>query len=481
MLLAVGAGVFRYVDRHFHNSEIFVENSAELADDVEIREHIFAGLRAELIMLAERDPAIDDGVGDDASTGDLGDLFGTGEPDPTPVTDEIIARDQGIEEVLLNALDSDLYQVAFTDSLRQAQIGIVDTASISDVERLRNSGGVSFDMRRLYPGIYAALAENPATAEITTVEVPSQFGLFTVADRETTFDAVWNTIDRAPRWRTLTLVGTVFSLIAAVVITDRRPSTIMQYGAGLLGGGLLITVVVFIVRALVPLLVGSGPSGPVVSVYRVTTWPLITAMLWLAFIGAVFGVAGYVARLIWPDEWVIDHVHDHGGVRSIKRRRGTPAVDQPQVAAAQTPGPYAAYPPGYGHPGQWGSPYQPQHYPPQHYPQPGYAPPQPLPGQQYAPPPGYGQTVGPFAEPGSPGQFEPGRPTVPVMPVSDERTEATASVRPATRVDSDGLPADAARAVPRVVASVDGSANADDRAEQTAGTTSAPLGDDESE
>lgn len=456
MLLALGAGVFRYVDGHFHDPESFVANSAELAQDVEIRERIFAGLRAEIITLAEGEPIAEDS-GSESSTGDLSELFDTEEPAPAPITDEIIARDQGIEEVLLDALDSELYLDAFSGSLLAAQADIVETAAIADVNRLRNNGGVTFDMRRLYPDIYAGLAANTATAAITQVEVPPQYGLFDVADRSTTLDVVWNMIDRAPGLRTLTVFGAVIALVAAVIIAERRPSTLMQFGTGLVSGGLLLVVVVFIVRALVPLLVGDGPSGPVVSVYRVTTWPLVRGLLWLAVIGAIIGVAGYIARLIWPDEWVIDHVHDHGGVRSIKRRSGAPSSEQPQIAAAQPVGPYSGPPPGYGYPGQWGSPYPHQPYAQGHLPQ------QPLPGQQYAPPPAFGQTVGPFAQPGTPGQFEPGRPTVPVMPVSGERTQASATVQNEEPV-SDGLPSDAARAVPRIVASVNGPTDLDNEA-----------------
>ncbi len=455
VLLALAASVFGYVEGHFHDENAFVEQSAELAGNADVREHVFEGFRTELISLAdELSEAESERVDDAEATApaiDLSNLFGEDgdesddeaddDAGTEPITDSRIARDQAIETILLDALEGDAYQRAFVDSLPDTREQIIATAEIDAIEQLRNPGLVEFDMRSLYPSIWEQLAINPATSSITENPLPDSFGIFKVADRDTTADPLWSAVKNAPRWQTLTFIGALLTLIAAVAIADRRPSTIMQFGGGLICAGILVVVVVYVVRALVPLLVGDGTSGPVVAVYGVTTWRLVRSMLWLAGIGAVLGIVGWVARLIWPDEWVIDHVSDQGGVRSIKRRRGTPAAEQAAPIAAM--GGTAGYPPQapYGYQQQWGQPYPPPGYaPPAHAGQPygagGYPP-------GYGPPPGYVYPTGPLAQPTQgPADYSPGRPTVPVQPVD---------------LDGDGPPqaGRAAGVVPRVVATTD--------------------------
>ena len=122
VLLAFFAGVFRYVDQHFHTPETFIERSTELADNADVRERIFNGLRDEIISLAEGDDEVDD-EGGSSLLGSLGDEGDDGDEFEIadPVTEARIARDQVIEEILLDVLDSELYRETFESTTHKGQ------------------------------------------------------------------------------------------------------------------------------------------------------------------------------------------------------------------------------------------------------------------------------------------------------------------------------------------------------------------------
>lgn len=405
VLLAVFAAVFRYADQHFYTADTFVENTESLAGNAEIRERIFAGFREEIIRLADGDEPVEPEPSFPLSSNDDEPIFGA-----DPVTDARIERDQAIEAILLDVLDSDLYREVFVDSLRVTQTQIVRTAELEDVELLRDNGPITFDLRRLYPTIYQRLAADEKTALITQEELPPEFGIFPIADRDTTIQLAWSGIRNAPGWRTLTYAGAIVALIGAVAVAERRPSTAIQFGGGMAGSAAVALVVIYIIRALVPILAGGGSTaGPVVAVYASNVWPLVRMMIWLLVLGAVLSAVGAIARFIWPDDWVYSHVSDERGIRSIMRRRGDPEPAPEQQVAAAMPVHY----PGYGQP-----------YPPYG---PGWAQPYPQPGA-YPPPGAYPYPAGPYAQPALPATpYTPGRPTVPVMPV-DAGTDANEAV-----------------------------------------------------
>lgn len=371
----------------------------------------------------------------------ISDFLEEDEPDVLdPVTAQKIARDQGIEEVLLDVFDSDLYGEVFTDALQFTRQDVISAAELEPAELLREDGEVLFNMRGLYPSIYQRLAADERTAEITQNEVPAQYGIFKVADRETTVEPVWAMIRNGPNWRGLTMLGAIVGLVGAVVLAERRPSTAIQYGGGLIGVGVVAIVIIFLVRFIVPLLAGGGSSAnPVVATYAANTSPLVSTMLRLAVIGVALAIIGWIAQLIWPDDWVYSNVSDDRGVRSIRRRRGAPEAPQPQAqqpvpAAAAVPAQYPGYPQPYPapYPQQW------QGYP------------------GYGPPPGYPAPypAGPFAQAAPQQQYtSPGRPTVPVTPVQiGAGEELVPPPAPALDGTPRNLPEDAARVVPKVVA-----------------------------
>jgi hypothetical protein len=386
---------------------------------------------------------------------------GDGDPIADPITDARNRRDQAIDEILVATLDSDLYDAVFIEALRITQAQVVRSAELEDTDLLRDKGPVSFDMRGLYPSIYERLRADELTAFITEEAVPAEFGIFPVADRDTTINAVWAGVRSGPGWRTATYAGAVFALIGSIVVAERRPSRAIQFGFGMAGTATVIGVFIFIIRAVVPILAGGGASGgPVVAVYAANIWPLFKMMIWVLALGLILAFGGWIARLIWPDDWVYSHVSDDRGVRSIMRRRGAPEPTQ-QVAAAtpvQYPGyaqPYQPYPPGWA----------PQPYPGQPYPG------QPYPGQQYPPAGSYQYPVGPYAQPALTPvpPFTPGRPTVPVLPVDVETgrtpavTDADTGATPRVTPNAEAAPAtvaeppadtppDAAQAAPKVVA-----------------------------
>ena len=441
VLAALFAGVFRYVDDHFHDPDNFLVNTETLADNADVRERLFDGFRTEIISIAEGvdlnapvDEATDDDA--DAAADDAADGPATATDDDTPVTDAQIERDQAIEEVLLDAFDGEIYQQMFTEQLGSIQTQVIRSAELPDEALLRDSGQVNFDARRLYPSIYEALAADPRSAEITQNPVPDSYGVYPIADRETTINAVWWFIENGPNWRGLTFALAIVSFIGAVAVAERRPSRVIQFGAGIVGLALVVVVVVYIVRAIVPLLAGGGGTGSVVATYAANLGPLVSVMFRLGIIGVVLAIVGGIAKLIWPDDWVYGHVTDDRGSRSIRRRASTPEPQQQQVPQQQVPVAAAvpvAYPP-YGYPPAapgWGAPY---------------------PGQPYAANPyQQGYPVGPFAQPGVAAPQYAGRPTVPVtqLPADLVPTGETPQIEAA----SNGAPGDAAQAVPRVVAS----------------------------
>ena len=243
------------------------------------------------------------------------------------------------------------------------------------------------------------------------------------------------------------------------VVAERRPSTAIQFGTGVLGVAVVLIVVIFLIRFIVPLLATESDSaGHVVATYVSTTWPLIGVMIRLAILGLIIAAVGGVAKLIWPDDWVYSSVSDDRGVRSIRHRRSKkddaepqPVQQVPVAAAVPYPGypqvPYGAYPPQ----PQWGQPY---------------------PGQY---PPGYGYPVGPYAQPQPmPQQYaSPGRPTVPVLPVGEELVPPAAP--PLDNAPGD-LPADAAQIVPQVVATT---SDSEDSGHSDAGNSGADDSDPE--
>jgi hypothetical protein len=439
VLLALFAGVFRYVDQHFHTPETFLENTSELAANADIRERLFVGFRTEIIALAEGD------IEDEAEIGFGSLIDDADEAAFDPVTEERIARDQAIEEVLLDVFDSEIYDWAFAAALSRAQIELVASAALEPAALLRNKGEIFFNMQPLYQPIWAQLAADTRTSEITQTAPPIGYGVFKVADRETVMNFLWSLLRNGPNWRGLTMLGAIVSLAGAVAIADRRPSTAIQFGGGVVGVSVVLIVVIYLIRFVVPLLAGGGSSAnPVVAVYAANLAPLVSIMIRLVILGTVLAGIGGIAKLIWPDDWVYSSVSDERGIRSIRRRRGAveaeqPAPQQQPQLAAMAPGYAAGYPQPYpGYPQQWG-----QH--------------QPYPGQYPAPYP-----AGPDAQPAQPlPQSQhyrgPGKPTVPVMPVQigESGADLVPPAAPSLDAAPGDLPADVVQIVPRVVATAD--------------------------
>lgn len=458
VLCALLATLFGYVDRHFHGQEQFVADNADLVSNPAIQERLFDGLREEILVLAggfqgqeaegQSDPDESDATVNEAA-----------EVSTEPITEEQIAQAQAVEEILLDVFDAEL-EPLFEAGLPAVHRQLIHAIDIEDGELLRDKGQIVLDARQLYNPIYDRLRSDERTAEITQNEVPPHFGIFPIADRTTTVDGVWRVLDDGPGWRGITYALAVLSFIAMLAIAERRPSRAIQFGAGIFGLALVGIIIIYLIRAIVPLLAGDNPAGPVAAIYSSNLAPLTSSLVRLLILGAVISVLGWVAQLIWPDDWMYSQVSDDRGVRSIRRRANQPAPEPtPEPIAQPYPvPPYQGYPP----PG-WGQP-----YPGAGQPAPGY----PYPPQPYGYPPA-GYPTGPFAQPNAQSATTPGQPTIPVEPVVPQP--------PAPRRDSTGygsasgngvadLPPDAARAVPRVVATSDGSAPAQPTTDSSAST-----------
>jgi len=428
------------VDQHFHSPETFLENTAELADNNEIRQRLFDGFRDEIIRLADGEPEPES----DLAT--IGPLTTDEDDGLDPVTQEKVNRDIAIEGVLLDVFESDVYDQVFAQALTSARQDVIASAELESEQLLREDGLVSFRMRGLYPLIYQELAANELTAAITQNEVPESYGNFPVATRDTTIEPVWALIRNGPNWRGLAFLGTILSFAGAVALSERRPTTAIQFGLGMLGLGVVAVVLVYLIRFMVPLLAGGGSAAnSVVANYAAQTWPLVRTMGQLCIVGVVVALLGGIARLIWPDDWVYSSVSDERGIRSVKRRRGAPEpapqAQLPAAAAVPVAG-YPGYPQPYpGYAPQW------QGYPPGYGPPPGY--PQPYPAGPYAQPQ-------PMPQQQASHQYaSPGRPTVPVMPVDVSNNELVPPPAPPLDGKPTNLPDDAAQIVPKVVAKTD--------------------------
>ena len=401
-----------------------------------MREWLLESFRSEIILLADSEvPEAE------STTGiDLDELLSDDQPEP--FTEERIERDIALQDIIVEVFESEEFDVAFAEGLNNSFTQLERSIQLESEDLLGDSGEIILDMRRLYQPLWLSLGADPDTASITQNEVPLDYGMLKIADRSTTIDFLWSLVQRGPDLRGLAIFGAIASFIGAVVIAERRPSRAIQFGTGLLGVGVVIIVVVFLVRFIVPLLAtDSENASPVVATYASMTWPLVTTMIRLIILGLVIAAVGGLAKLIWPDDWVYSSVSDDRGVRSVRRRRtkkdaedaATQAQPQQQQVAAAGQVAYPGYPAPYGaYPQQWG----PQHYP----------------GQPYqALPPGYGYPVGPYGQPQAPPQqyTSPGRPTVPVMPVQDELVAPAAPPLDGGPAD---LPEDAVQIVPRVVA-----------------------------
>lgn len=394
------AGLFRYIDQHFHTPDNFVANSRVLVDDDKVRKRIFDGFTDEIDLIVEGATAIaaPPAEGADSTSPRSSRL----DDKPDPVTEADVARSRGVEEAVIAVLDSNYYETVFVEELTSIQTQLVRSAQLEAVELLSDRGVVNLDLRRLYIPLYERLAADERTKEITQNEVPAHFGVFEVADRTTAVDMAWKAILIAPRWRALSLVLAIACAVGGVFLAERRPTAVVQWGTGVLGLTLIIAIVAFLIRMTVPIMTSTNAAA-VTSVYAVTVAPLVSLMLRLALIGAITAAIGAIARLIWPDDWVYSPVADRGSRSWFRRRKGATPEDtstgpaaigapgQPGVGGYGQAGPGAiGYPGHHGQPGQRGQHGQAGVYPGQYpYQQPGWgAYPQsgPYPAQPYGQP-----------------------------------------------------------------------------------------------
>ncbi len=88
------------------------------------------------------------------------------------------------------------------------------------------------------------------------------------------------------------MLGAIASLAGAVAVADRRPSTAIQFGGGMVGVGVVLIVIIYLIRFVVPLLAGGGSSAnPVVAVYAANLAPLVSLMIRFVILGIVLAAA----------------------------------------------------------------------------------------------------------------------------------------------------------------------------------------------
>ena len=178
VLLTLFAGVFRYVDQHFHTPETFLENTSGLASNADLRERLAEGFRDEIIAIADGDAE----EADPEPALDRDELLTDEDDVADPITEAVNDRNEAIDIIVLNVLESDANERAFASALTRTQQELIGASELEPQELLREDGEVFFNLQPLYEPIWAELAADERTAEITQVAPPPGSGVFKVAD-----------------------------------------------------------------------------------------------------------------------------------------------------------------------------------------------------------------------------------------------------------------------------------------------------------
>lgn len=218
-------------------------------------------------------------------------------------------NDPGFPEKFTNALDS-----AHGDLLEAVELDLgLRDATESD-------GEMHISLQDSYSDVVRELEQDPITAGLAAA-TSSDAGRLKIGDRTTTVDYIWRFLERADGMAATATIGTVIALALAAVLAERRPWTIIAAGLGVLSVAVVITVVMYVILGMMPLLTESRVSADLVgSVYRHALGPLTRLQITIGAIGIGVAVVGWLTRWIWPDDWVYSHYDDGTGARAVARR-----------------------------------------------------------------------------------------------------------------------------------------------------------------
>lgn len=330
VLCASGAVVSWYGSSLFYDEAAFVETVDALVDEESLRDRLRRGFTEELL--------------DTTRQGTLGspDQLGV-EVDQDDDENEIAkAIREAQADVIGDVVDSVVISPAFGAVYGEALVGVhgdVREAIDEDVTFVtEETGEIFIDMSGLYPEIQADLANYPATQPLSTLELGPTAGRFKIADRTVGYDFMWNWLRLAQGLVPLLIILATGCFLGALLVSDRRPWAIITSGFGVTSVSIVIIVVLYVIRAITPLMVDDRQSSSLVSsVYATLIAPLVRLEIIVAIAGVGAAVVGLIARWVWPDEWIYEHHDDGTGPIAITRRPDAPPLFQHGRSAAPAP------------------------------------------------------------------------------------------------------------------------------------------------
>lgn len=357
---AVALGTFAYtVVEHFYDEDAFVEVFDNLSAEESLRERVADGATDQLMAVSR--VAVGDRIYEFGSLSDLGILGDIDESDVEAYTEAIEGEQQSIIRSVAGTVVNDAnFPETFERAVRRSHSSLLD--AFADETEVINEGvgEVYVNISAIYDPIQRGVADQVVTQPVSEVDVPSSTGRLKVLDKTAGFDWLWDGLRLANDWSQNLMIIAVAGLVLAFLVSDRRPWVLVTFGAGVAFIAVLVIVVLYVVWALIPLMTTSGSSSLVGTVYRAAIAPLVRNEILVAAAGIGLTILGYIARWVWPDDWVYEH-HDAGaGPMAVRTMQPTQQafpqqayypqnqpMPQPQLRPAipaGTPEPFASQP-----------------------------------------------------------------------------------------------------------------------------------------
>lgn len=367
VLLSGLASMSIYARDTIFDQDGFVETFDSVGVEESLVERVVESFNSELlaqggVSVDDIDPETIDGglIGIEIEDED-GDLL-----DAEEIAEAIRERQR---EVIRDAVDQAVndpeFPEQFTRALENSHPSVLDAIELDlGLRDATTSDGEMFiSLEDSYDDVVRELEKDPITVGLS-VAASNSSGRLKIGDRTTTIDYVWSFLARADSMASTFTLAAIISLVAAALLAERRPWTIIAAGCGVLAVAVIILVVMYVILGMMPLLTESRVSSALVgSVYQKALSPMTQLQITIGAIGIGVAVVGWLTRWIWPDDWVYSHYDDGTGTRAVARRatrserrsrRSAGPAQQPQESYPQQ-----GYPSGQYQQPQQGYPQQP--------------------------------------------------------------------------------------------------------------------------
>jgi hypothetical protein len=287
--LAVLAAITWYVRDVFYDEVKFVEVTTEAFNSPEVRDRIAVEFTDDLLDLANAPSGIDD------------------EGDKTVIRQQ---QEELVREQVDVVFDNPATAVVLDQALRDLHADLMRAAQ-DDSEVLSEADQqVVIDLQPMLVATAVGLGGDTVTEDLAVVAVPEDSGQYVIVDQESAVGPVWDLLAASDGVAGLMFVAAVMSLVASVVISDRRPWSLTAAGFGVFATAALILIAVFVFRGLMAILIPEQSSADTVSgAYEQLIFPLVRIELALVGIGLALVVAGLILRYFFPDR---EQVYEYG-------------------------------------------------------------------------------------------------------------------------------------------------------------------------